>query len=536
MRPIPRQSLCAALLAVGTLVVLFLMYLPILRVHQGWEDEIFWLSTCLSLIRHQNPIPSVLADFSGTHSPLEFYGPTLFWLGAAGLKVFGASMRSWRSFACAGNLAFLAAVAVLFQRLRCSWCATLLAVFVFSLSLGGSLGFDLPGRPDGWTLALIVLALAIAAGEHADGSQTDTAVVVRWLSFGVLIGVAASTTPRCWPLLFFLFVLLWMLVGKRWWRSLGVAAAGALVGFAIPLLPLHITPWGHVAYVRAASKNDRVNISPLLGGSWGFGHSKTQVLYYAAVLVILGLLFLSRRAKQTRFEKWLLCAGLLNVAASLLLTSRALNMFTYWAFPLEISGMLGLTRPPVGWSGRFARVLGVLLLVYMAGLRTARELPVLLHWRQRNPAAGAGVIRAAFPSGSLVYGPVGRYFYASLENNFDYRYLTEQTTPGLASIPGQIDTASPMREACQRTAYLIWPVSDAEEPLPDIPHATTQRIAGYFAAPQRTGRFERILETIPGGRSDTDERGFAVYQLQMDEQYCSELTQQRLPKPATTQR
>ena len=536
MRPIPRQSLCVALLAAGTFVVLFLMYVPILRVHQGWEDEIFWFSTCLSLIRHKRPIPSVLEDFPGTHSPLKFYGPTLFWLGALVLKVFGATMRSWRSYGFAGNLAFLAAIAVLFRRLGRSWCVTCLAVFVFSLSLGASFTFSLPGRPDGWTLALIVLAIAVAAGEGGiDSPQTTAAFAGRWLSFGILLGVAASTTPRCWPLLFFLFGLLPLRLQKCRWSALAIAAAAAFAAFALLLALSHVTPWEHIAYVRTASKNDPVNISPLLGGAWGFGHSTTQIVYYSVVLVMLGLLCLPRWTERTRFSKWMLCAGLLNLIVSLLLVSRALNMSTYWAFPLEITALLGLTLPVRGRAGQSARVLAILLLCYMVLLRTARELPVFLHWGERDPTAGARVISAAIPSGSLVYGPVGRYFYASLENNFDYRYLTEQTTPGLASIPGHIDTETPMREACQHTAYLIWPLSDAEEPLPHLPHATMQHIAGYYAAPQRTRRFERIVEQIPGGRSEIDERAFAIYQLQMDEQYCSAISRQNLPAAANQQ-
>jgi hypothetical protein len=167
MKAPARPDVCTALFAAATLLVLFLAYLPIIRAHQGWEDEIFWFSTCLSMIRHQRPVPSVLGDFAGTHSPLGFYGPTLFWAGALVIKIFGATERTWRSFSFAGNLGFLFVVAMLFRRLQRSWCAVAIVVFVFSLSLGGSFGISLPGRLDAWTIALIVLALVIAAGERA---------------------------------------------------------------------------------------------------------------------------------------------------------------------------------------------------------------------------------------------------------------------------------------------------------------------------------------------------------------------------------
>jgi hypothetical protein len=163
-----RRGAYAALFVAITLAVLLLAYIPIVWVHQSWEDEVYWASTCLSMLRHNGPTPSILADYPSPQSPLYFYGPTLFWLGTLVLKIFGFSMRTWRSFAFAGNVAFLAAVRVLFYRLRRSWAVTMATALVFSLTIGSSFGFSLPGRPDAWTLALITLAIAlvVSAGEE----------------------------------------------------------------------------------------------------------------------------------------------------------------------------------------------------------------------------------------------------------------------------------------------------------------------------------------------------------------------------------
>src|SRR5260370_40311064 len=168
------------LFAIGTLVVLVLGYIPIIRAHRGWEDEIYWVSTCLSLLRHKGAIPSVLADFPSPANPLRFYGPTLFWMGVAVLKVFGFSMRTWRSFTFAGNIAYLASIGVLFYRLRRSWTIAMGAVLFCSLSIGMSFGISLPGRPDSWTLALIVLALAVVAKEAAEDGP-GAAIARRWI-------------------------------------------------------------------------------------------------------------------------------------------------------------------------------------------------------------------------------------------------------------------------------------------------------------------------------------------------------------------
>jgi hypothetical protein len=40
-----RCDLYTALFAIGALIVVILAYVPIIRAHQGWEDQIYWIST-----------------------------------------------------------------------------------------------------------------------------------------------------------------------------------------------------------------------------------------------------------------------------------------------------------------------------------------------------------------------------------------------------------------------------------------------------------------------------------------------------------
>jgi hypothetical protein len=105
---------------------------------------------------------------------------------------------------------------------------------------------------------------------------------------------------------------------------------------SIILLPLRTSIWGFIAIVRDASRGDAVDVSPLMGGNWGFGHSATQAVCYGALLVILGMVYLPRWRKLEGFQRWLLAVALLNFAANIVLTARALNMSAYWAFLLEI--------------------------------------------------------------------------------------------------------------------------------------------------------------------------------------------------------
>jgi hypothetical protein len=524
MKVSARRDWYAVLFAIGTLIVLVLAYLPIIRAHQGWEDEIYWVSTCLSLLRHKGAAPSVLADFPSPVSPLRFYGPTLFWLGVAVLKVFGFSMRTWRSFTFAGNIAYLASIAVLFYRLRRSWAIAMGAVLFCSLSIGMSFGISLPGRPDAWTLALIVLALALVARQEAEDEPTAS-MVWRWVGFGALLGVAISTTPRVWPLLALMVALVpLLLVAHHKIRAGTVTVVTLLVMWSAILLPLRMTPWGFVASVRHASVGDAVDVSPLMGGSWGFGHATTQLVYYGALLVILGLVDISRWRQITRFQRWLLVVAVLNMAATVLLTARALNMNTYWGFLLEIAALCAWTEaaaPRVRL--RMAWGIGAILCVFMVVLRVARELPSLMHWQQRNPMLVEQMLRANIPPGSVVYGVPGRYFYPALTIGADYRHPVDWSSLGRASTPGRPGLPAPMRDACRATAaFLVWPDGEQSQPLPPLPYATPERIANYSGPPQRRSAVERMVEKVPGGRGEEDQDEFAIYRLRLDSSYCLE--------------
>jgi hypothetical protein len=518
-----RRGMYAALFAAITVVVLALAYIPILRVHQSWEDEVYWASTCLSLLRHNGPTPSILADYPTPQSPLYFYGPTLFWLATLVLKVFGFSMRTWRSFTFAGNVAFLAAVSVLFYCLRRSWTVAMGTALVFSLAIGSSFTFSLPGRPDGWTLALITLAIALAASADEEPLRIHAG---RWTGFGMLLGIAATTTPRSWPLLLLMVLLLPLLITGSKVRTVALVVVSAAAVSSILLLPLRTSLWGFVAFVRRESRGDAVDVSPLMGGNWGFGHATTQAVYYGALLVIVGLVYLPRWRKLERFPRWLLAVALLNIAANMLLTARALNMSTYWAFLLEIAAWCAITESAPGRRIQIARRIGVALLVLMVAMRVARETPVLTHWAQRDPGAIERAMRAVIPPGSLVYGPKAQYFYPSIAMGADYRAPVDWSSPGRASTPGRPGLPTPMTKACRVPAYLVWSLAVDAGPLPPLPHARLERVSEHTEQPEPAGSFERVVQKIPGGSSELDVAGFTVYRLRLDPRYCADVQAQ----------
>jgi hypothetical protein len=522
MKVSARPASYAVLFATAALIVLIFAYIPIIRAHQGWEDEIYWVSTCLSMLRHRGEVPSVLVDYARPADPLRFYGPTLFWLGTAALKVFGFSMRTWRSFTFAGSVAYLASIGVLFYRLRRSWTIAMGAVLFCSLSIGMSFGISLPGRPDSWTLTLLVLALALIANP-APEEEALAVRARRWIAFGALLGVAASTTPRVWPLLALMVLLLPLLVAHRRIQIMALATVSSLVAWSVILLPLRMTPWSFVASVRHASIGDTVDVSPLMGGSWGFGHSATQILYYGALLLVLGLVDISRWRQVPRFQHWLIAVAVLNLAVALLFTARALNMSTYWGFLFEIAAFYAWTEAAPALRLRIAWGIAAVLCVFMVALRVARELPPLAHWQARNPMVVEQELRANIPPGSVVYGRPGQYFYPALAIGADYRHPVDWSSPGRASTPGQPGLPAPMRDACHAPAFLVWAAAEESEPLPPMPHATPERIASYANQPGQRSAIERMVEKIPGGRGEADQKEFAIYHLLLNPQYCRDV-------------
>ncbi len=523
MKASVRRDRCAVLCAAATVLVLLLAYIPVIRIHQGWEDEIYWVSTCLSMLRHKGGVPSVLADYAAPVSPLRFYGPTIFWFATAVLKVFGFSMRTWRSFTFAGDAAYLASIAILFYRLRRSWAVAMGAALFCSLSITFSFGLSLPGRPDSWTLALVVLALAVAATDSAEG-ESAAIPLGRCVALGTLLGVAASTTPRVWPLIFFMVLLLPLRVMGGRIRAMAIVAASSLVVWSLILLPLRMTIWSFVAGVRHASAGDAVDVSPLMGGKWGFGHALTQVVYFGALLFIIGLVDLGRWRRIARFQHWLLAVALLNLTAALLLTARSLNMFAYWGFLIEIAALCTWTEAAPGRRMQVARAIGFALCLFMVTLRAAREMPALTHWGESNPRLVEQELRANIPPGSVVYGLPGRYFYPSLAVGADYRHPVDWSSSGRASTPGHPGLPAPMRDACHAPAFLIWPAGKESQPLPPTPYATPERVANYSNPWEQPSALERLIERVPGGRAGEDAREFAIYRLLPHAQYCRGLT------------
>lgn len=97
---------------------------------------------------------------------------------------------------------------------------------------------------------------------------------------------------RVWPLLLLLPLVISRSKSGSSVRTMLIVVVSAACVSSIILLPLRTSIWGFIAIVRHASRGDVVDVSPLMGGNWCFGHSATQAVYFGALLVILGMVYL----------------------------------------------------------------------------------------------------------------------------------------------------------------------------------------------------------------------------------------------------
>lgn len=85
-------------------------------------------------------------------------------------------------------------------------------------------------------IAILVRAMAIVAQNGRSASASLTHSYLRWLLFGLVLGLAATTTPRTWPLIFSIVVFLPLLIDSQKLQRSIVTCAGILFSIWIILL------------------------------------------------------------------------------------------------------------------------------------------------------------------------------------------------------------------------------------------------------------------------------------------------------------
>jgi hypothetical protein len=464
----------------------------------SWEDEVFGVSTAWSLARSQAPILSVLAQYPHTVSPILFYGPISFETAALLIRVFGLSPTIWR-FACFCGVLLCLFVSWRLVRLAGGdrWAQVITALVI---ALIESVGSTFPGRFDAVTCGLFLSGLLLFLGGINGLRRT---FFWRSVLAGGLIGFSLASTPRALTLSLSALAAL-ILTGLCFDRPRGRFILGS-VGTALTALLVHtflLLRWGQTtvswyAFIRQATAGDSINATPLAGhGVWKFDlvHHKTLTL------LVFGLLMISAFNVATRSSSFnpeklpiklcLTIFAFLNFSIMLLVLANAFGQAMFWLPPVIVAATCW-----VDWESQIGRT-GIKVAVVLTGaclmlplLQQAEQLAVvLLTWNRRSTTAMTAFVKRTIPLGSLVYGPIGGYFYPVELSGDRYLYPFEQTTPGLYSEPRASAAAKLDEGICSHHAYAMWPKKDPvlqpqEQPMPEELRERLQAPLGEFDQP-----------------------------------------------------
>ncbi len=444
-----------------------------------WEDELYPQSTAWSIVHGGPEGLSANGIYPQNGSLVRFYGPVSFTVAAALLRTFGLQTWPWRVVGfLVGTFLIVISSAFLLHVSGAGRWITLAGASVAAIST--EFCSLLPGRWDPVTMGLILAGIAVLL-HAADGSRRT--LPLEALAAGLLFGLAVGSTPRALPPMAAVACGLAagasIDAGRRVHLAIldFVAAISTLATDAALLAPLGMTPWSWAAFVRKVSKGDEINSSPLLGGTWNLGvTSYKTVVILTLVMVAAG--FASAFAQRRRHAEaakglrvTLTTITLANMVMSLLLTSRFLSYAIFWLPLLAVSSFCWISWECTwGLTRRFVVASLVCLeLLLPATLEIARMRAATKLWKGRDPQILLAEIRSHVPAGSIVFGPVGGYFFPVEQSGSRYLYLEDDILPGLdagadSSVYRQLalDAA-----ACTAPTFAVWWRVGNEDPLPD---------------------------------------------------------------------
>jgi hypothetical protein len=489
--PLYFAGICAVLLVL-------LVNLVIMERQEPWEDEVFAVSTGWSLARTQGSTLSVLADYPRSGSPIHFYGPVSFEVEAWLIRVFGLSMFAWR-FACFLGILLCILVCSALVKLAGGdkWAQLTTALFI---ALAGSVAASLPGRWDSVTAGLFLWGLLLFLRSI---DTVGTTLLLRSAFAGVPIGFALASSPRALTLClaaFLSLVLTAFCIGSLQ-RAL---VLGTISMFSMALLvhTLLLLPWGlnsltWYLFLRRAAKTDYINATPLTGrGMWilDLQHHKLLALLFLLLLIIpVSIAFRQdsrRELTKWRFKLFLTLFASVNLMVMLLLVANALGQTAFWLPPAIVAVMCWIDWEFLHYRGLAsisAALIGVCLLLLCVE-EAEQTLAVALTWNRRSMTALTAFVRENLPPGSVVYGPIGSYFYPVELSGSRYLYSFEHTTPGLYSEPSASIGEKLDKRICSSRTYAMWPKPDLvyhpqERSMPDALRERLQAPLAEFNQP-----------------------------------------------------
>ncbi|MGC2060561.1 MAG: hypothetical protein WA653_20010, partial [Candidatus Sulfotelmatobacter sp.] len=436
--PLAKIFWLIAVLALGSILLL----LP--RSPLPWLDEIFYASAALAVVQGGVPIPTVMAAFPHTIRLDLLYGPTIPFLGSLDIRLLGLSATSWRLLGFMGGVGAVFSAAWVSRRLDHSRVAMAAAAMMVALSQGiGARATS--GRLDTITVMLELLCLACTLGAMRSPQSALAAIVYSALA-GLFCGLAALSTPRAFPFVLGLVLALGLeLILCRSWK---LWIRGLIIGVAA-LLPVWVwtssqglNPIGWLRVVAAASRGDKINVSPILHGSWHL-FSGPLVPLLSGLLIILLMLVVFASAMLTadrtiEMDARDLISGMRLASIAVVINYIALFLMIarFWDYeifvvPLVIPVLTALTAKTLRNRERSAVrgiVLGswLILAIVLVAIRSGKVVAWLASYHERDPQPLQDFIAKNVPIDSRVFGPGEFYFYAV--QSAGSRYLFVQPT------------------------------------------------------------------------------------------------------------
>lgn len=467
-------------------LVMALVELP--RTPLPWYDEILLVSAARSAALSHPAVPSVLSSFPHTMRSDLFYGPMSFWIGSGTLKLFGLSLWSWRLLDWLSGLAVVLESAWLVLRLTGSLGYAAMGALLVTISpaMGSALT---SGRTDTITMSLALFAVCLALLELS---------VWKSAVSGLFFGAAVLSTPRAHSLAlcFFVVSLCYAAIRKEIARLLKLCLAGATALLCVTAWTFHagLNPVSWYRMVLRASAGDKMNVSPLMGGSWGHVGLDPLLLVLPVGFATWLILWSFRRGKEQPLGRAgeLLTAFIANAALYLTLTSRALSYQIFWLVPL-IPAAVATTAlyVEVDYPKRRRLVAVLVATILIAGaLRIGKVTEVIMSWSARDPQPIKDFVCTQVPKNSRVFGPDGPYYYAVEECGSQYLYAGNWTASGLRS---PLDGDDPHYQAGD---FLLWP-THSRLPRTGALHEVALFGTQTDHAPSRSGLVQLIKRRFP---------------------------------------
>ncbi len=477
-------------------LALFSLLLLLPRSPLPWLDEIFYASAALAVVRGGPPVPTIMAAFPHTLRLDLLYGPMISLLGSLDIRLLGLSATSWRLLSFMGGVGAVFSAAWVSRRLDRSPIAMAAAAMIVALSQGmGARATS--GRLDTITVALELLALACTLGAMQLQESRRSTLVYAALA-GVFCGLAALSTPRAFPFLLGLFAAVTLeLVLAGSWELLArvlIIGAGALLVVAGWTLSHGMSPIGWLRFVAAASRGDKINVSPMFHGTWRLFSGPlvpllSGLLFILLMLLIFGGAILTARpaiemegrdvSSGVRLAS---IAVLINYAALLLMIARFWD-YEIFVVPLVTPVLTALTAKLLRHCGPRTLpriILGswLILAIVLFAIRSGKVVAWLASYHERDPQPLQDFITKSLPLDSRVFGPGQFYFYAVEAAGSHYLFAQPTIPPGLMS-PLDHDINWQEQAKAGQPVYLIWPKDDT---LPPGLAPANLRLDGTFTA------------------------------------------------------